>query len=163
MTHMTRTSRSTFAIGIFLLGLSACGRSDASKTGMSMTDSASMQGMSGMEGMGAREGMPGMSAAAGMSNEMQTHMSAMMVADGAGMKGMLAEHRQMVANMLATMNGEMASMQMTADAQWTATVDSLRQDLVRMPALDASELKAAMPGHETRVRRLAAMHETMMK
>lgn len=163
MTHTTRTTRLTFVLGVCLLAFTACGKSDASKTGMPMSDSAGMQGMADMKGMGGGEGMPGMSGAAGMSNEMQAHMSAMMAADGAGMKGMMAEHRQMVANMLAKMNGEMSSMQMSADAQWTATVDSLRQDLVRMPDLDAAALKGVMPGHEARVRRLAAMHAAMMK
>jgi hypothetical protein len=64
--------------------------------------------------------------------------------------------------MLARMNREMRDMNMTADAAWNATVDSLRQDLTRMPELTGSELEAIMPGHRARMMRLMEMHRTMM-
>jgi len=158
MSKSVRTTRSV--VVVCLMALTACGQGDDSQAAMSMSDSSGVQEMAGIEGMG---GMQGASGAKGMSTEMQAHLSAMAAADGAGMQGMLAEHRQLVANMLVKMNGEMASMQMTGDAQWTATVDSLRQDLVRMPEMDAGQLKAAMPAHEARVRRLAQTHAAMMK
>ncbi len=39
----------------------------------------------------------------------------------------------MAANMLAQFNREMSQMNMPDDPAWRATVDSLRQDLARMP------------------------------
>ncbi len=70
--------------------------------------------------------------------------------------------RQMTANVLARMNREMRDMNMTADAGWDATVDSLRKDLTRMPELTGSELVAMMPGHHARMMRLMEMHGSMM-
>lgn len=110
---------------------------------------AGMQGMSGMQ-------------TTGMTAQMRTHLQAMRGAGGDSLKAMLPVHRQMVANMLAEMNREMRQMNMTADPAWTATVDSLRQDLVRLPGMDVAELQSAMPGHKARLDRLMEMHQTMM-
>jgi len=77
------------------------------------------------------------------------------------MQSMIPTHRQMVANMLSTMNDEMRRMNMPANAQWTATVDSLRQDLIRMPEMSAAELVTIMPAHRARMMRLMQMHRTM--
>ena len=135
----------------------------------SAADTGGMQGRKGMEGMhggdsagGMMGGMGGMMA--GMGPEMQAHMERMMGdMSGEQMQAMLPTHRQMVANMLSRMNGEMRQMNMAADAGWNATVDSLRQDLVRLPELGATELKATMPTHMGRVRRLSEMHQGMMQ
>jgi hypothetical protein len=108
------------------------------------------------------EGMEGMGGRGGMMEQMMTHMQMM---DGAGadsLHAMMPMHRQMAANMIARMNREMRDMNMTADAAWNATVDSLRQDLTRMPELTGSELEAIMPGHRARMMRLMEMHRTMM-
>ncbi|MGH7466063.1 MAG: hypothetical protein ACREK1_12855 [Longimicrobiales bacterium] len=137
--------------------LAACGteqeqtRSDADpvESGAEPND-----GMEGMEGMGTMQD--------GMMDEMMAQMQMM---DGAGadsVQAMMPMHRQMAANMLARMNREMRDMNMTADAAWSATVDSLRQDLTRMPELTGSELEAMMPGHHARMMRLMEMHRTMM-
>jgi hypothetical protein len=75
---------------------------------------------------------------------------------------MLPIHRQMAANMIAQMNREMGGMNMGADAGWTATVDSLRQDLVRMPEMGGSELQSFVPAHHARLERLMQMHQAMM-
>ena len=134
--------------------------------GQEMGDMKGMDGMKGMAGMrgGDSAGSSGMmgGAMSGMSGDMQTHMRSMMGASAGQLKAMLPMHRQMVANMLAQMNGEMRQMNMASDPAWTATADSLRQDLVRMPELGGAEVKAMMPGHEGRVTRLAAMHRAMM-
>ena len=79
------------------------------------------------------------------------------------MKAMMASHRQMAANMIAEYTKQMRDMSMTADAAWTATVDSLRTDLRLMPERSAAEMKAQMPAHEGRLTRLTQMHQAMMK
>ena len=118
---------------------------------------AGMAGMSGMSGgqMGAMMG-------AGMMDSIEAQGRMMDTMSAERMKAMLPTHRQMVANMLSRMNGEMRQMNMTGDAAWTATVDSLRTDLVRMPELSAAELKAMMPAHQARVARLIAAHRSMV-
>ena len=68
----------------------------------------------------------------------------------------------MVANMMSQANKDMRDMNMMSDAAWTATVDSLRQDLTRMPEMSASDLQLFMPTHQARVRRLMESHRTMM-
>ena len=136
--------------------LSACaGDGDAG------ADSAGMMGDTGA--MGGMEGMGGMGGAAGMMADMRSHMRLM---DGAGadsMKSMLPMHRQMAANMLATMNREMMSMNMPGDATWNATVDSIRRDLAGMPDLSDAQLQAFMPAHQARMTRLMEQHQRMMK
>lgn len=147
--------------------LAACG---SGRTAQTASDSAmvpagkSAQPAGGMPGMGGMSGMSGMSGMQGgdMMAQMQAHMDTVMNASADRAKAMLPMHRQMVANMLAQMNQQMRSMNMAADAAWTATVDSLRQDLVRMPEMRPAELKAAMPAHQARIMRLMEMHRSMM-
>lgn len=128
---------------------------DAATSG-AVRDTAGMQGMAGMAGMSD-------SSMSGMSQEMHAHMLAMAGAAADSMKRMVPTHRQLVANMIAKMNGEMRDMQMTGNSEWSATVDSLRQDLVRLPELSGPELTTMMPAHLARVTRLSAMHQQMMR
>ena len=112
-------------------------------------------------GMAGMEGMRGMMSTAAMDS-MQNHMHMMDTMNADQIKAMLPIHGQMAANMLSRMNADMRSMNMTADAAWNATADSLRQDLVRMPDMSAQELKAMMPAHRARMTRLMQMHRDMM-
>ena len=123
-----------------------------------------MPGMKGMEGMDGMSGQRGTmdSSMSGMPVEMRTHVMTMTGATADVVKATLPKHRQLVANMIARMNGEMRDMQMASDAEWSATVDSLRADLIRLPELSGAELTAMMPAHLARVTRLGAMHAKMM-
>ena len=150
--------------------LTACGteRDDGNAAGdtPAVTGQADTAGqMAGhMPGMGSMDsGMMagGMMGGAAMA-EMEAHMRMMAGTSADSMQAMLPMHRQMVANMLSRMNGEMRQMNMAGDAAWTATADSLRQDLVRMPELSGQELRDLMPAHHTRMTRLMQMHERMM-
>ena len=140
---------------LLVVTLAACGGAEpgAETTSVGAADSAG--GMAGMEGM------------AGMASadtaQMQAHIREMEAASGDSLLSMRDQHRQMVANMLAQMNSEMRDMGMTADPAWTATIDSLRTDLTRMPEMSASEMKAMMPDHHRRVERLMVSHEEMMR
>jgi hypothetical protein len=78
------------------------------------------------------------------------------------MKAIVPMHRQMVANLIAQLEREMRDMNMTGDAAWNATLDSLRQDLRVMPELSAQALRDFMPAHSSRVRRVVEMHRSMM-
>lgn len=115
-------------------------------------------GMQGMPGMGGMQGD-------GMMQQMQhleARMETMMGVRPDSMMAMMPEHRQMAANMLAQMNRDMQQMNMPGDEAWTATVDSLRQDLSRMPEMSVREIQEWMPGHNARMTRLMEMHRSMM-
>jgi hypothetical protein len=144
---------------IFTLALAACGGADTAQEETAASPPAAPAGKEAMPGI---EGMSGMQGG-GMMEEMQAHMQSMQGAGGDSLKAMLPMHRQMAANMIARMNREMRDMNMAADAGWTATVDSLRQDLVRMPEMGAPELQSFMPAHQARLERLMQMHEAMME
>ena len=158
---------------LLAVALGACAKKEAAvdTTGAAMRggsgDSATAGSMSGMpmQGMGGMKGMSGGDSMGGMTMmaDMQKQMDAMMKASPEQMKAMLPMHRQMAANMLAQMNTQMRTMNMPANAAWTATVDSVRQDLVRLPEQSAQQLKDAVPAHHARMMRLMQMHGAMMK
>ncbi|CAN5217014.1 hypothetical protein BH23GEM4_BH23GEM4_14720 [soil metagenome] len=154
--------RTIGAIATVLL-LAGCGGEDAGEPSADGVDETPTAEMQGMEGMGDMQSMPGMQMDGGMMEEMESHMQMMEGATGDGLMAMMPEHRQMTANMLAEMNRQMRDMNMTADADWNATVDSLRKDLIRMPEMGAAELQAWMPEHGARVDRLMEMHRGMME
>ncbi|MEO5568916.1 MAG: hypothetical protein ABIR92_10510 [Gemmatimonadaceae bacterium] len=148
-----------------LVAVTACkgaDKSTADSTGAAAApapgaDSGGMGGMAGMPGMGSA------SSGGSMAEQMQAHMKMMQSAGPDSLKAMLPAHRQMAANMISTFDKEMRDMKMSGDAAWTATMDSLRNDLRTMPDLSATELRARMPAHEARATRLMQMHQKMMK
>jgi hypothetical protein len=141
---------------VLLLGLSACGgeQNVGDEVAVEPLEHDQMP-MGEMPSMGGMEG-------GSMMQQMQAHMTAMEGADPDSMAAMMPQHRQMAANVLAQMNREMGEMNMPADEAWTATVDSLRQDLTRMPEMNAEQMQAFMPGHHARMERLMEMHRAMM-
>ena len=153
------------SVMMLLVALVACGSENQdgtdtpARTGGAAVDTSG--GMGGMRDMGGMHDMGGMMGGK-MMEDMQSHMRTMMGASADSMKAMLSMHRQMVANMISQMNGEMRQMNMTGDASWTATVDSLRQDLIRMPEMSAEELRRFMPAHHSRMMRLMELHRSMM-
>jgi hypothetical protein len=156
MNHAIRTS-----LVVLLAVPAACGgRSDQTAGGRrSDTVDTAAPAPTGMLG---RDGMYGMMGDSTMMRQMESHIQAMQGASGDTMKAMLPMHRQMAANMIAQMNGQMRQMNMQPDPAWNATVDSLRQDLVRMPEMSAPELQSFMPAHTERMQRLMRMHGAMM-
>ena len=143
---------------IFTLALAACGGADTAQEEAAAPPAAAPAGEGAMPGMQGMSGTQG----GGMMEEMQAHMRSMQGAGGDSLLAKLPVHRQMAANMIAQMNREMRDMNMAADAAWTATVDSLRQDLVRMPEIGAPELRSFMPAHHARLERLMQLHQAMM-
>lgn len=148
--------RATVAATLTLLA--ACG---GNEEGAEVAVQEDTTAQAAPEGAGGMQGMPGMQND-GMMQQMQSHMQMMMGMSPDSMRAMMPEHRQMAANMLAQMNRDMQQMNMSADEAWTATVDSLRQDLTRMPEMGAQELEGFMPGHHARMTRLIEMHRSMM-
>jgi len=152
-------ARRLSAILPFLL-IAACSNKNKQPSGSQQTTSAKADtgaGMKGMQGMS----MPMMNAA-GMDS-MRSEMSRMRAMSPADLRAAMPMHRQMTANMLAQMNADMRGMNMAGDPTWNALVDSVRQDLVRLPDVPASGLSSALTPHLARVERLMSMHQSMMK
>ncbi|MGK2935259.1 MAG: hypothetical protein ACSLFE_08490 [Gemmatimonadaceae bacterium] len=150
------------AAGIAVLALIACGGNEGESGDTVATADAAARGPAasphaGMEGMGD---MPMGSSTT--TDQLRAYMMAMQAASGDSAMRMLPMHRQMAANMLTQFNREMAQMNMPDDAAWRATVDSLRQDLARMPEWSAAEMQQMLPGHGARMLRLMEMHGSMM-
>ena len=154
----TSGAAATVAMAAFLL--SACGGGEDGEQQASPAVESEVDSAHDMAGM---EGMDGMSADGGMMGPMMAHMEMMRGMTPDSMRAMMPQHRQMAANMIAEMNRQMRDMNMAGDASWNATIDSLRQDLVRMPEMSAAELQVMMPGHHARMMRLMERHQEMMK
>ncbi len=154
-----RTIRYSGMLSIALVLLGACAERDGADDGdvaAGAPDTAAATGMQSMPGMGGMQSEP-------MMDELANHMEIMRGASGDSMQTMLPMHRQMAANLLSQMNSEMRDMNMSGDAQWNATADSVRNDLTRLPDMTADELGTFMPAHQERMRRLMDMHRTMMR
>lgn len=115
-----------------------------------------------MPGMTGTMGNMGASGTTAMMDEMKRHLQVIRAASPDSLTASLPTHRQMVANMIATMNTEMRDMHMSGDAAWQATVDSLRSDLTTLPTMSGAELKTFLPAHAQRVTHLMQMHHDMM-
>jgi hypothetical protein len=142
------------AMIVGLLGSAACSRpkeepAAESHRGMAM-DSSQMHGMSGM---GSSAMMP----------MMQAHMDSMMRMSPGQMSSMMSKHERMMSQMMDQMGGEMRQMKMTESREWSALTDSVRQDLAELPSLKGQALSTRMRAHGDRVKRLLAMHDSMME
>ncbi len=143
----------------------ACGGpdQDAVDTAADPGRGGAMAEMPGMDhGAGMQGGGMGAMMSEGMMEQMRSHMEQMQGAGADSLRKLMPAHRQMAANMVMQMNTEMRQMNMPADSAWSALVDSVRQDLVRMPELAPSEMAAFMVAHRERMRRMMERHATMM-
>lgn len=147
------------AAGLAAVTFAACAGNERSTADTAAVD-ATTAAEGGLAGM---PGMPGMATGGDTeTDQMRAHMTAMEGTRGDSLMRMAQMHRQMGANMLARFNREMSQMNMSGDAEWRAIVDSVRQDLARMPELSAEEMGRMMPAHHARVTRLIEMHRSMM-
>lgn len=144
----------TLTLAIALLG--ACAERDGADDADALSTTSDTAAATGMQGMGGIQ-------SESMMDEMENHMAMMQGASGDSARAMLPMHRQMAANLLSQMTSEMRNMNMTGSAEWTATADSVRNDLARMPEMAADELGTFMSAHQERMRRLMDMHRTMMR
>ena len=143
--------RKLFTAAMILM-LAACAKTPERRDTTSVRADTAKGGMAGMGGM--------MSGA--MMDSMQMHMRMMDTMSADHMKAMMATEHQMMSNMLAQMDRQMQSMRMGGDAAWTALIDSVRQDIARMPEMNAQQLKSFMPAHHERVMRLMQRQRDMM-
>lgn len=132
----------------------ACGGSDGAQ------DSAADSAMAGMPGMDSMPGMAGM-VSDSMMTAMHSHMQMMDTVSAAQLQSMFAMHQQMLSDMTSRMTDDMRAMNMSGDAAWTATTDSLRQDLTQMQGMTPEAMKQAVSAHHGRVMRMMDMYRRM--
>jgi hypothetical protein len=147
--NMYRALLLTAAIAVLL---PACRSREDAGASDSAADTAAMTGMAGMSGGQMMSHM---------MDSMEVHMRMMDTASAPTMQAMMPMHHQMADSMISRMDEDMRRMNMATDSAWTATLDSLRQDMGRMSAMTASEMMAMMPAHRARMMRLMQMHRTM--
>ncbi len=145
-------SRTILAGLTTVLVITACGQKKREGQQQTMPG---MGGMSGMQGMAMRSDslMPMMRA--------DLDSLARLPAPFAG--SMLSVHDAMASRMLDAMGAEMTAMGMKPDAAWTALTDSIKRDLADLPSLSGRAVETRLRAHVGRMRRLMAMHESMMR
>ncbi len=146
-----------WALLVAALGVAGCkGGGDRAERA---ADSGAMMGHmdTGAMGMGDMQ-MPGMQ----MMPQMRAHMDSMSRMSPEQMQGMMARHEAMMSRMMDGMGADMWGMNMSASPEWSALTDSVKEDLAELPNLKGQALSVRMRAHADRVKRLIAMHESMM-
>jgi hypothetical protein len=85
---------------------------------------------------------------------MRSHLNVITAAGGDEMVPMIPQHQQMVATLLTELSASAPN-----NPSFSATADSIRQDLSRMTGAPANELDQLMDPHAERIRRLIEMYE----
>jgi hypothetical protein len=70
--------------------------------------------------------------------------------------GKLPAHERLVNGMLDTFESRIRAMHVQADPAWSSVIDSVRTDLVRLPAMPTASLATFLPQHLNRVMRIVA-------
>ena len=99
-------------------------------------------------------GAAGRAAATARIAEMRSHLNVITAAGGDEMVPMIPQHQQLVATLLTEL-----SVSAPNNPGWTATADSIRQDLSRMSNMPANELDQLMDPHAERINRLMQLYE----
>ena len=112
----------------------------------------------------ARSGMQGMMMRSdSLMPMMRAHLDSLAALSPQFAAGVLGTHEAMASRMLDAMGGDMTAMGMTPDPAWTALTDSIKRDLADLPTVSGRALDARLKEHIERMRRLMAMHESMMQ
>jgi hypothetical protein len=95
-------------------------------------------------------------------DSMQTRLRVMDMMSAAQIEAALPAHSQVASDMLSMMSADVQAMHVSPNTSWSATTDSIRQDLSHMTGLTGAQMKAAMPAYHARMTRLMDMHRQMM-
>jgi len=136
------------------LVVAACGKKETAQQ-QAMPGMGSMTGMTGMQAMGMQSDS--------LMPVMRGHLDSLAAISPQFAAGMLSMHEAMASRMLDAMGADMTAMGMKPDPAWTALTDSIKRDLADLPALSGRALDARLKAHIVRMRRLMAMHESMMQ
>ena len=98
-----------------------------------------------------------------MMPAMQDHLDSTATMTPSQLSAGMATHQDLTSRTMDAMGADMRGMGMQPDAAWSALGDSLRQDLAELSSLSGAALKDRMDAHASRLKRMMAMHEQMMK
>lgn len=136
-----------------LFAVAACGE------GQDGPGDAGLPATGDATGAGPAQGAAGAGGSAALMAEMHGHLAMMEAAGGDEIMPVLSRHSGMVTELIARMEAERRASGTGAGDAWSATADSVRQDLARMSTMDPGELEEVMPAHLGRITRLMSMHE----
>lgn len=85
-----------------------------------------------------------------------TDLDSMSSATGDAQRHMLPAHEQLVSDFLTRNDAKMRAMHVKIDPDWLSVIDSVRNDLARMPNMSSAQLHAFFPEHARRVMRIVA-------
>ena len=120
---------------------------------------------SGSDSSGADHGGMGMVATSGTDAEIDSvdvQLDSLVRFGPAHMETIITRHSLTAANMLAGMAADLQRAGVTGDAEWTARVDSVRQDLTRLGGLSEPQLVPFLQGHTQLIHRLTQQYRTLM-
>ena len=139
------------ALAVVMVTLAACGKKPETAQVPAADTAGTMGGMQmAMQGM---QMMPMMTA----------HLDSISAMTPAQMSAVMTAHQDLASRMMDAMGADMRGMNMQPDAAWTALTDSVRQDLADLPGLSGATMQTRMPAHLGRMRRMMALHASMMK
>ncbi|HEY7894030.1 MAG TPA: hypothetical protein VIC24_03950 [Gemmatimonadaceae bacterium] len=83
-------------------------------------------------------------------------LDSMSAANGDAQRHMLPAHETLVSEFLSRNDAKMRAMHVKIDPDWLTVIDSVRNDLARMPNMSSTQLHAFFPEHARRVMRIVA-------
>lgn len=83
-------------------------------------------------------------------------LDSMSSATGDAQRHMLPAHEELVSEFLTRNDAKMRAMHVKIDPDWLSIIDSVRNDLARMPNMSSAQLHAFFPEHARRVMRIVA-------
>ena len=145
-----KTATQAVADGRAVAGVDTATRRPGADT---LTVGAADTAMAGVTAMGRM--------VAQMMESMEAHMRVMDTAGVSTMQARMPRYHRMADSLISRMNEEVRKTNIATDSIWPATVDSVRQDLSRLRAMPASDMRTMMPAHLARMRWLIQMQRTM--
>jgi len=83
-------------------------------------------------------------------------IDSMSSAGGDAQRRMLPAHEALLSEFLTRNDAKMRAMHEQIDPDWLTVIDSVRNDLARMPNMSSAQLHAFFPEHARRVMRIVA-------
>lgn len=157
---MRLSDRCRAAAAVLVAVTAACSGSGADR-GQGARDS-SAQVTPAPESSAALAASPSASVTTAEIDSVQSQLDSMVHIAPSHMEAIVSRHVLTGSNMLAGMAADLRRAGVSGDASWTATVDSVRQDLTNMRVLTPKQLVPFLHSHVRLVHRLTAQYTALM-
>ena len=155
--HVTRSASATSVALLFLGAALACGPHEAA----TIHDSAAIRDVGSLEGRAVASGSGGQPAQPtnadadrALTDSVRAQLQVMPAMNTQQLTAILPAHIRMVASLLSRQAHEWPTGDHPGKSAPSATIDSVRADLARLPGMTAPQLGQAMPAHLERVQRI---------